>query len=349
MTLCCVLTAIAAQAQNTTLENVAEEEDSMLNIVAYFCKGDTMEYTKHEKKLQVVKNDTTVKSDIQTDFMIVVTDSMNNGYRMKFIPTGLHINDKTEEKADRVLTEKLWELSKDTPAIFTTDEMGVVQSIENWKEIRDVINKGIDLVIESYYKEIPALDSVMPKKRMKSLLTLQFATENGIRKSYDELSSLFDLHGSALKIGITDKQYSSEGYPAHTVAECGLTVKEDENDLEGDYGIRSNTVTKITSEDLADIAGNILNSLSDSGIGNKVTEVMKDTLKTVLNDTTVITNFEYFGYFFNGWPKQIYTEKTVDMSGIAKVINIKDIYWTRRRFLVWEEDESEKMPKTTDL
>lgn len=342
LTLFCALTAITVQTQATALQDISQEEDSMLNIVAYFCKGDTMAYTKRMAKLQVIRNDTTVKSDMQTDFMIVVLDSMYNGYRMEFIPTGFSFNLEAKEKSDRVLTEKLWEITKDTHAIFTTDEMGTVQNIENWKEIRDVVRKGIDIVLNSYYSEIPALDSVMPRKRTESLLLLQFSTEDGIRNSYDELTSLFGLHGTAFKIGNINTQYSSHSYPSHTIAETGYTVKEDESDIDGDYAIRSNSITVIPSTDIADIAGNILNSFSDSSIGNKLTEVMRDTLSTVTNDSTIINNFEYYGYFFNGWPKHIYTEKTTDVSGIARIININDIRWTYRSFRVPDEEEEEK-------
>ena len=327
LTLFCGLTTVIGQAQTTAVHDISQEEDSILNIVGYFCKGDTMAYTKRMAKLQVVKNDTTIKSDIQTDFMIVVRDSMDNGYRMEFIPTGFSFNEDAQEKTDRVLAEKLWELTKDTHAIFTTDEFGTVQNIENWKEIRDVIKKGINLVIDNYYSEIPALDSVMPRKRMESL---------------------FGLHGTQFAIGNIDKTYSSQGYPSRTIAETGYTVKE-EGDMEGDYAIRSNSITTIPSNDITEIAGNILNSFSASGVGDKIKEVMRDTLSSVTDSDTTIKNFEHFGYFFNGWPKIIYTEKTTDVSGIVQIININDIRWTRRHFPVPEEEDEEEERNSTLL
>ena len=327
LTLFCGLTTVIGQAQTTAVHDISQEEDSILNIVGYFCKGDTMAYTKRMAKLQVVKNDTTIKSDIQTDFMIVVRDSMDNGYRMEFIPTGFSFNEDAQEKTDRVLAEKLWELTKDTHAIFTTDEFGTVQNIENWKEIRDVIKKGINLVIDNYYSEIPALDSVMPRKRMESL---------------------FGLHGTQFAIGNIDKTYSSQGYPSRTIAETGYTVKE-EGDMEGDYAIRSNSITTIPSNDITEIAGNILNSFSDSGVGDKIKEVMRDTLSSVTDSDTTIKNFEHFSYFFNGWPKIIYTEKTTDVSGIVQIININDIRWTRRHFPVPEEEDEEEERNSTLL
>lgn len=348
LTLFCGLTTVIGQAQTTAVHDISQEEDSILNIVGYFCKGDTMAYTKRMAKLQMVKNDTTIKSDIQTDFMIVVRDSMDNGYRMEFIPTGFSFNEDAQEKTDRVLAEKLWELTKDTHAIFTTDEFGTVQNIENWKEIRDVIKKGINLVIDNYYSEIPALDSVMPRKRMESLMLMQFSTEDGIKASYDELESLFGLHGTQFAIGNIDKTYSSQGYPSRTIAETGYTVKE-EGDMEGDYAIRSNSITTIPSNDITEIAGNILNSFSDSGVGDKIKEVMRDTLSSVTDSDTTIKNFEHFGYFFNGWPKIIYTEKTTDFSGIVQIININDIRWTRRHFPVLEEEDEEEERNSTLL
>ena len=119
--------------------------------------------------------------------------------------------------------------------------------------------------------------------------------------------------------------------------------------MEGDYAIRSNSITTIPSNDITEIAGNILNSFSDSGVGDKIKEVMRDTLSSVTDSDTTIKNFEHFGYFFNGWPKIIYTEKTTDVSGIVQIININDIRWTRRHFPVLEEEDEEEERNSTRL
>ena len=119
--------------------------------------------------------------------------------------------------------------------------------------------------------------------------------------------------------------------------------------MEGDYAIRSNSITTIPSNDITEIAGNILNSFSDSGVGDKIKEVMRDTLSSVTDSDTTIKNFEHFGYFFNGWPKIIYTEKTTDVSGIVQIININDIRWTRRHFPVPEEEDEEEERNSTLL
>ena len=50
------------KAQAISAEQVSQ--DSTINIIAYFCKNDTLEYVYHDYKAKVVNNDTTVKHHI---------------------------------------------------------------------------------------------------------------------------------------------------------------------------------------------------------------------------------------------------------------------------------------------
>ena len=77
---------LTVNAQSTTLE---QEADTTINVVGYFCKNDTMTFRNHQLKQKIIDNDTTLTYDIAEEFMIVVTDSTNKGYRMEIHPTHL--------------------------------------------------------------------------------------------------------------------------------------------------------------------------------------------------------------------------------------------------------------------
>ena len=79
-----------AKAQAVSAEQVSQ--DSTINIIAYFCKNDTLEYVYHDYKAKVEKNDTTVKHHIVDQFQLIVRDSTANGYEIEVKPLKTEIN-----------------------------------------------------------------------------------------------------------------------------------------------------------------------------------------------------------------------------------------------------------------
>ena len=55
-----VLCASVANAQGMTLE---QDADTIINVVAYFCKNDTMTFKNHQVKQKITGNDTTLTYD----------------------------------------------------------------------------------------------------------------------------------------------------------------------------------------------------------------------------------------------------------------------------------------------
>ena len=84
MTLLLAMLALTAWSQNLVLEQ--EEADDAIAVVGYFCKNDTMTYRQTHNKYKIQGNDTTVSESYVEEFMIVVTDSTSDGYKMKYIP-----------------------------------------------------------------------------------------------------------------------------------------------------------------------------------------------------------------------------------------------------------------------
>ena len=77
--------ALSMQAQGTTLEQ-QQEEDTTIVVAAYFCKNDTMTFHRLQSKEKINGNDTTLVHQIDEEFMIVVTDSTDKGYKMELTP-----------------------------------------------------------------------------------------------------------------------------------------------------------------------------------------------------------------------------------------------------------------------
>ena len=85
LNLCLAIVSMTAWSQNLVLEQ--EEPDDEIAVVGYFCKNDTMTYRQKHGKYIIQENDTTVSETVSEqyveEFMIVVTDSTSEGYKMK--------------------------------------------------------------------------------------------------------------------------------------------------------------------------------------------------------------------------------------------------------------------------
>ena len=179
LNLCLASIAMTAWSQNLMLSQ--EEPENEIAVVAYFCKNDTMTYRQTHNKYKIQGNDTTVSESYEEEFMIVVTDSTSDGYKMKYIPLSFTLHDA--DTVTNLMTDAMSQLMQSGVCEFTTDEMGSLKSITNWREIRDQLKKGVKVTCNTLYTTIPDLDSIMPRKSLENILLLQFSTEEGVRDS----------------------------------------------------------------------------------------------------------------------------------------------------------------------
>ncbi|MBQ9555680.1 MAG: hypothetical protein IJV05_05600 [Muribaculaceae bacterium] len=336
--MCIISVAISAWSQNLVLEQ--EEADNEIAVVGYFCKNDSMTFRQAHQKYKINEGDTTISADYEEEFLIVVTDSTSEGYKMKYVPLSFTLNDADTVTA--IMTNAMSQLMQSVECHFTTDELGQLQRIDNWREIRDQLRKSIKVVCDSLYGTIPELDSITPRKSLENILLLQFSTEQGIRDSYEELNDLFGLHGSIFDIG--DKELDSEenGYPQHILARIGYTpVEDEENDFDGDYAIVTQTTTLIPVEDALDYGLGTMSMMMSDMITDSldaVRDMIVDTIKAAVPQGIEMKVTEYYGYFLNGWPKGSYYERSIDM-GIGKNVETRSIEWTSRHWNIYIRDD----------
>ena len=342
LNLCLAGVAMTAWSQNLMLNQ--EEPEDAIAVVGYFCKNDTMTYRQTHNKYKIQGSDTTVSKSYEEEFMIVVTDSTSDGYKMKYVPLSFTLHDA--DTVTTIMTNAMSQLMQSVVCEFTTDEMGLLKSITNWREIRDQLKKGVKVTCDTLYSTIPGLDSIMPRKSFENLLMLQSSTEEDIRDSYEELETLFGLHGSMFKIVDEEEDTEENGYPQHTSTRIGYTAIEDEeNDFDGDYALSTLSTTTIPVEDLMDLGFGVL-SLIMSDMANDSLETVRDqlldSLKISKPNGAELIEKEYHGYFLNGWLKEYYSEEAVDL-GFLQRIETRHIEWTSRQWNIYiREDESTK-------
>ena len=333
-----LLVSMTMNAQNLVLEQ--GEGDDVIGVVGYFCKNDTMTYRQTHNKYKIQGNDTTVSESYEEEFMIVVTDSTSDGYKMKYIPLSFTLHDA--DTVTSLMTNAMNQLMQSVVCEFTTDEMGQLKSITNWREIRDKLKKGVKVTCDTLYSTIPDLDSIMPRKSLENILLLHFSTEEGIRNSYEELENLFDLHGSAYDLGDNEIDTETQGYPQHISRKVGYTpIEDEENDFEGDYAISMQSTTTIPVEDVMDLGFGVLSMLMSDMANDSIDAVrdqIVDSLKIARPNGAEYIIVEYYGFFVNGWPKEYHHVETYDL-GIDKNIESTHIECISRNWDLYLIDD----------
>lgn len=314
---------VSAQVQTAE----ASSADSLVNVVAYFCKNDTMGYNFQHVKMKVVDNDTTVNYYTGSEFRLIVRDSTSRGYRIELQPISNHFEDPTDSVMTEMI-EKLVNSLGDVPLIFTTDEYGTVQHAENWREVRDFSRKAIKSILDSVYTRRPEMETSIARQRLEASLNMRVASEQAVLNSYEELSILFGLHGKAFNIGKVETDGTSGGgYPEHVTTVASYGKSSEDNGFDEDYYVNCLSEISIPAKDVSNLLMDQINLMSEY----KMTEKEQQDMKSSLNEDAKVSQLESFDYFFNGWPCDMELRKITDLKNVRH-IEIYRIQWTSR---VW--------------
>ena len=325
--LCLSCVAMTAWSQNLN----QEDPEDVINVVGYFCKNDTMTYRQMHYKNKIQGNDTTVSESYVEKFMIVVTDSTSEGYKMKYIPQSFTLRDTTIPDTGTATSQMsinaiaLRHLMQSVVCEFTTDDKGLLKSITNWREISDQLEKGVKATCDNLYATLPDLDTTMLRQQLGVILALHFTTEKGIRNSYMELEDLFGLYGSTHDIGDKEMETGENGYPQIISSRvCYTTIEDEWDDFDyGDYSIARQLTTSIPFDDVMNIGfGSLAITVSD---------MVNGSLEANPNDAEVlVSDFYGFMFFKNGWPKKYYFEEAIGL-GSCESIETRYIECTSRK------------------
>ena len=335
---------LTIQAQITSLQE--NKEDSVINVIAYFCKGDTMKYTYTDAVYKITQKDTITSSYYTRDCMIVVTDSTSKGYKMEFTPLDIKLaNDSSAESKRTKMNVAILQGFKNVKIKFHTDEFGCIEAIDNWREVRDLCLKGIKLALDTLYQKDPQMDSIMPRKGFEGIIKLALNSEASVRKCVEELPLLFDYHGKQIKLGTTaETDSTSTVFPTKIRILATYATDEEEEGLDGDYSISCSSVTAIPPKEAMELVGNVFATLLTEGMSDKFNTLVKDSLtQQIKDDSLKVEQLEDYYYFGNGWPAHMQLMKSSGFS-MQKKVEYKSIEWYYRSWkgYAMKEDDDKK-------
>ncbi len=326
LALCLTLTSIIpCIAQNE------EQADSSVNVIAFFSKNDTTDYRESYLKYKVINNDTTISIGYSEDFRLIVRDSTATDYTIECISTDFQFLTDNPSFTDK-LTKITWDVTKKVPMIFKVDSLGTLIEIVNWKEIRNTVQPAFKVACEMLKNEID--ENVINIPALIVSFNTQTDSEQAIAENTLITSRLFALFGKSLTLGEIKAKDETLGHPTDVTFNTYIVESdsgEDDPELAyaGDYGIKTQSVTKLPATELTDLGLDAVKQTLTDESASKI-ENVKSEIKNAAKDfgeATITVNEEY-SYFFNGWPKYFCEEKIVDITD-AHVVSLMEIEWTR--------------------
>ena len=307
-----------------TLEVDTAGEDSVVNVVAYFCKGDTCEYWIYENEWKVDGKDTVKTLGVSTQVRLVVNDSTSKGYKMSY--TFLDV------KADSVgvmamLTERTAKSVIGTTINFETDEYGRITKITNLSQIK----KQAKALFKASMKDIASMPIMQAMKKAIGLdfmkIGNQANTDEVVEGYLEELKLLFACHGSQYAVGEhhEHEDATKDSYANDTYINASL-------EKNGNYTISCEVVNVIPKETVKEVMGGLMGTITE-GLKGKKTEDGKDydgnikdlddEFKKEIDKAAAqdAQTSEYLSVtcFDDGWPNSVLKQNKTVIAGRGKV------------------------------
>ena len=307
-----------------TLEVDTAGEDSVVNVVAYFCKGDTCEYWIYENEWKVDGKDTVKTLGVSTQVRLVVNDSTSKGYKMSY--TFLDV------KADSVgvmamLTERTAKSVIGTTINFETDEYGCITNITNLSQIK----KQAKALFKASMKDIASMPIMQEMKKATGLDFMKIGNQANIDEVVEgyleELKLLFAYHGSQYVVG--EHHEHEDATKDSNANDTYINASLEKN---GNYTISCEVVNVIPKETVKEVMGGLMGTITE-GLKGKKTEDGKDydgnikdlddEFKKEIDKAAAqdAQTSEYLSVtcFDDGWPSSVLKQNKTVMAGRGKV------------------------------
>ncbi|TXF87129.1 hypothetical protein FUA23_18730 [Neolewinella aurantiaca] len=292
-------------------DSLMADPDFQVEFVAYWEVGDEYRYKVEKHDIRYRGEETTKDDTTRYTALFTVLDSTATSYRISWKFEDYELTGEGEELMEAVLanpSEELASALQFEEVIFTTDELGTFQQIENVDEIIRTLDVFIEQATASITKEYVDQPEVLEKVKQALEVTYtamrtQAYLENTM---FVEIAHLLNPMGAAFSP--TDTLYYDDRFPNNF---GGPEIKAegryyfDTLDVQNDYCHLKNYVEldpDDTQRMLKDYFAKI--GLDDGKILD------------VLNDSTydIWENNDYFYYYYPGIPIYIDQMRVVDFN-----------------------------------
>lgn len=320
---------MAMHGETPSAPETAASPDSIINVIAWFNKHDTVTYRVNESSWKLTGTDTVLTASYSMIARINVVDSTANGYKMDYtfldFPTyALPDSASAIDRFQNQITDKLARKIVGTTVHFETDEYGRITRYKNLGQIKKQARSLFKEALNEFSK-IPEIQGLKEMGFDVKDYAKNVDTDKLVDGYLEELNMLFMYHGLSMQPGentehedATDTQYENSTYTSATV-DAG----------DGSYSIVQDVTSIFPRNELKEIVGGIVESFSNDSITDSFNENFDAQVKV---DCTY-EDYLKIDYLGNGWPYSIVRQKATMIGNRGKVkqtvISIDSYYFAQ--------------------
>ena len=304
-------------------------KDSLIQILPFFSKKDTMIYQRTYLVLDVKGTDTiTTKHTTQTFRVICTKEDEKKGYQLEYTLLDFKdslFNEKSDLKAK--INNAFSQAFIGSTQKYTIDTIGQNLKLLNPDKVIKDATIRMGYAWDSISKISPLITSIFPKASI--VLIAKNAIEKNVQMgNYGEMSEMFQFHGNAypyekeVEFDLTSEISTRPSSGAVIAVDC-----PEEGEEKADYDNYALIGGGISYQDA--LQATIINIKNTTG-----QDVTKEQLEELLGDkmpTGEVECNESFenNYFNDGWPMELWYSKTSKLNEKTG-IEIKYIEWIFR-------------------
>lgn len=307
--------SMATYGETTSTSEATAPQDSIINVIAWFNKCDTVTYWVNESSWKINDADTVRTASFSMKVRLNVVDSTANGYKMDYtfleFPTdALPDSASAIDRFQNQIIGKLAQKIVGTTIHFETDEYGRITKYNNLGQIK----KQAKSLFKEALNDFSKLPEIQELKEMGFDIkdyAKNVDTDKLVDGYLEELNMLFMYHGLSMQPGentehedATDTQYENTTYTSASV---------DAED--GSYYILNDVTSIIPKNDLKGIVGGIVESFSNDSITNNFNE----NFDAQVNMDCTYEDYLKIDYLLNGWPYSAVRQKATMIGNRGKV------------------------------
>ena len=303
---------------------VTVQDDSILPVIAWFSKRDTMTYWIHDNQWEVNGKDTVMTLGAAAKVMLTVTDSTRKGYDMEYTFLEFVSDDQIKSEAQNLIGQVMDILNDATVGTtirFRTDQYGKIVKYYNLKDIR----KQAEEVLAKAISKMPYADSLRAVGLDSDKLMSMIDSDDLVDGYTEEIELLFNYHGDQYKIGETEshEDATEKEYASDTKTEIWLDPDTYE------YGISADVYSYIPREDIKVLLGNLIEYFTDEESAKDVRKGLDTEFDSQVTTDGVYNSYVRISYFNDGWPQEVVSQDNISL-GDRQKLKQKYISWDYR-------------------
>ena len=305
------------------MEESVQEADSVVDVIAWFSKNESMTYWIQESEWRFSGGDTTHHLGAATKVMITVTDSTKNSYDMeyRFLETKLDPEaDSPVQQEMKKIIGKVREKLVGMTIRFRTNEFGRIEKYYNLAEVKKQAKQLVYEMIDG----MTFADSLAPQQCVEIASVIKESVNGDmlVQGYIEELELFFQFHGNRYPVGerLTHSNATDTEYASDTSGSIWLDPESSQ------YDIYVGVDSYMPKEDLKQVLGILLDDILD----DKETQYLKEGIYAgfdeAMEENAVYTDRIYVKYFADGWPGML-IQHTGSSMGDEGTLKQKYITW----------------------